>query len=112
MLEAKANEPKRTKEKMKMKRQLILFFLIFLSIPIFGQVEKTSELYTIIKGKDSLLFNLGFNNCDIKRVYQIGEVIIKTGNYPLNLSREQNINIRAKVTNTCEKPWKRSLENH
>jgi hypothetical protein len=50
-----------------MKRQIILFFLILLSIATFGQVEKTSELYKTIKDKDSLLFNLGFNNCDIKQ---------------------------------------------
>lgn len=48
-----------------MERQIILFFLIILSITTFGQVEKTSELYKIIKVKDSLLFNRGFNNCDI-----------------------------------------------
>ena len=55
-------EPQRTKEKAKMKRPMILFIFILLSITTFGEVEKTSELYTIIKGKDRLLFNLGFDN--------------------------------------------------
>lgn len=50
-----------------MKRQIILFFLIILSITTFGQVQKTSELYKIIKVKDSLLFNIGFNTCDIRQ---------------------------------------------
>jgi hypothetical protein len=37
------------------------------SLTTFGQVDKTSALYKTIKEKDSLLFNLGFNNCDIKQ---------------------------------------------
>lgn len=50
-----------------MKRQIILFFFVVLSISTFGQVDKASVLYKTIKEKDSLLFNLGFNNCDIKQ---------------------------------------------
>jgi CubicO group peptidase (beta-lactamase class C family) len=37
------------------------------SFTTFGQVDKTSSLYKTIKEKDSLLFNLGFNKCDIKQ---------------------------------------------
>ena len=36
------------------------------SLTTFGQVDKTSALYKTIKEKDSLLFNLVFNNCDIE----------------------------------------------
>ncbi len=50
-----------------MKRQLIVFFLIILTITSIGQVEETSELYKSIKEKDSLLFNVGFNTCDISQ---------------------------------------------
>lgn len=48
-----------------MKKQIIVYLLALLSITTFGQVEKDSELYKVIREKDSLLFNLGFNNCDI-----------------------------------------------
>ncbi|KAF0129434.1 MAG: beta-lactamase [Bacteroidetes bacterium] len=48
-----------------MKKQFLLFHLLFLSIAVSAQVEKSSTLYKTIKEKDSLLFNLGFNNCDI-----------------------------------------------
>jgi CubicO group peptidase (beta-lactamase class C family) len=51
----------------KMKRQIILFLFTILSITAFAQVEKTSELYKSIKEKDSLLFTVGFNTCDIKQ---------------------------------------------
>ncbi len=51
----------------KMTRQLFFFLLVISSLTTFGQVDKTSALYKTIKEKDSLLFNLGFNNCDIKQ---------------------------------------------
>jgi CubicO group peptidase (beta-lactamase class C family) len=50
-----------------MRRQLFFFLLVISSLPAFGQVDTTSALYKTIKEKDSLLFNLGFNNCDIKQ---------------------------------------------
>ena len=33
-----------------------------------AQVAKRSELYKILKAKDSLLFNVSFNNCDISQI--------------------------------------------
>lgn len=48
-------------------RQVFILFLLISSLITFGQVNKTSALYRTIKEKDSLLFNLGFNNCDIKQ---------------------------------------------
>jgi CubicO group peptidase (beta-lactamase class C family) len=50
-----------------MNKQKLLFSFLFLSTTVLGQAEKSSELYKIIKEKDSLLFNLGFNSCDIKQ---------------------------------------------
>jgi CubicO group peptidase (beta-lactamase class C family) len=50
-----------------MKKYFPLFHILLLSIVVSAQTEKSSELYQIIKEKDSLLFNLGFNNCDINQ---------------------------------------------
>jgi CubicO group peptidase (beta-lactamase class C family) len=52
-----------------MTKKIILSFIITI---IFisnskAQVDKNSELYKIILSKDSLLFNVGFNTCDIKK---------------------------------------------
>lgn len=44
---------------------LILFLL--LSFHNYAQVEKTDALYKTILSKDSLLFSVGFNTCDIKQ---------------------------------------------
>lgn len=48
---------------------IALFSLV--SIPLFSQVERTSELFHTLKTKDSLLFNVGFNNCDIQQFENI-----------------------------------------
>ena len=48
-----------------MKKYFLLIHLLFLTTLITAQVEKSSELHKTIKEKDSLLFNIGFNNCDI-----------------------------------------------
>ena len=50
-----------------MKRQIFLFLLVISSLTTFGQVEKSSELYKSIGIKDSLVFNVGFNTCDIRQ---------------------------------------------
>lgn len=50
-----------------MKKIKILFSLLVLSITSFGQLENSSDLYKLIKEKDSLLFTIGFNKCDIKQ---------------------------------------------
>lgn len=50
-----------------MRKYFLLFHTLLLSIVVSAQSEKSTELYQIIKEKDSLLFNLGFNNCDISQ---------------------------------------------
>ena len=46
---------------------LILIYLFSLGIinPITAQVSEDSELFKTLKTKDSLLFNVGFNECDL-----------------------------------------------
>lgn len=48
-----------------MKKYILLIHLLLSTTLITAQVDKTSELYKTIKEKDSLLFTIGFNNCDI-----------------------------------------------
>jgi CubicO group peptidase (beta-lactamase class C family) len=46
----------------------ILIGILFFQIQFgFSQEEKKSELYKIIMSKDSLLFNVGFNTCDVSQ---------------------------------------------
>ncbi len=48
-----------------MKKYFLLINLLLLTTLITAQVDKSSGLHKTIKEKDSLLFNIGFNNCDI-----------------------------------------------
>lgn len=62
-------EIKILKTKSIMTKKIIISSILFI---FFGtkspaQVEKKSELYKVILSKDSLLFNVGFNTCDIKQ---------------------------------------------
>lgn len=50
-----------------MKKYFLLIHLLFLTTLVTAQIDKSSELYKTIKEKDSLLFNLGFNHCDISQ---------------------------------------------
>ena len=50
-----------------MKKTYFLLILLITNSICFGQEKKSSELYKIIKEKDSLLFNIGFNHCDISQ---------------------------------------------
>lgn len=48
-----------------MKQYLIILCLCLMQIDLFAQVDKDTELYQTILSNDSLLFNVGFNTCDI-----------------------------------------------
>jgi CubicO group peptidase (beta-lactamase class C family) len=52
-----------------MTKKILLSFIIAITFSANSkaQVDKTSELYKIIRSKDSLLFNVGFNTCNIKQ---------------------------------------------
>src|SRR5258708_7759805 len=51
-----------------MKIILIVMFSLFTYSKLFSQVERSSDLYKTIKANDSLLFDLGYNNCDIRQL--------------------------------------------
>ena len=49
-----------------MKKQIVVFVFLFTSVTIASQVEKSSDLYKILKVNDSLIFDLSFNTCNLK----------------------------------------------
>lgn len=50
-----------------MRKTILIAILCVTSISLFAQVDKNSELYKTILSKDSLLFDVGFNTCDISQ---------------------------------------------
>ena len=50
-----------------MKKYFLSINLLLLTTLISAQIDTSSTLYKTIKEKDSLLFNIGFNTCDISQ---------------------------------------------
>jgi hypothetical protein len=50
-----------------MKKYLSIILLFLAVSTVMAQEDKKSELYQAIISKDSLLFNVGFNTCDISK---------------------------------------------
>jgi CubicO group peptidase (beta-lactamase class C family) len=50
-----------------MRKIINLIFLFLTTLSAYAQVDKSSDLYKVILSKDSLLFNVGFNTCDINQ---------------------------------------------
>ncbi|PKP07832.1 MAG: serine hydrolase, partial [Bacteroidetes bacterium HGW-Bacteroidetes-3] len=48
-----------------MRKNIILICLSLSILSAYAQVDKSSDLYKAILSNDSLLFNVGFNTCDI-----------------------------------------------
>jgi CubicO group peptidase (beta-lactamase class C family) len=54
-----------------MKKTILIVSIFLTTFWAFAQVDKNSELYKTILSKDSLLFDVGFNHCDIKQFENI-----------------------------------------
>ncbi|RYD97637.1 MAG: DUF4440 domain-containing protein [Sphingobacteriales bacterium] len=50
-----------------MKPYLLTFYILLLALPAFSQLDENSGLYKTIMTRDSLLFDVGFNTCDIRQ---------------------------------------------
>jgi Domain of unknown function (DUF4440) len=50
----------------------IILFVVFLSIQVSGSAQSTeADLFNLLRAKDSLLFSVGFNTCDISQFEKI-----------------------------------------
>jgi len=50
-----------------MKKLFAIFSILLATFSAFAQVNRNSDLYKTILSKDSLLFEIGFNHCDIQQ---------------------------------------------
>lgn len=50
-----------------MKKLFTTLFKLLIFFSAFAQIDKKSDIYKTILAKDSLLFDVGFNHCDIKQ---------------------------------------------
>ncbi len=54
-----------------MKKIFLIIFIFATTFSAYAQVDKNSDLYKTILSKDSLLFNVGFNTCDITQFEEL-----------------------------------------
>ncbi len=94
----------------------ILILITTLSIgiinPIKAQVSEDSELFQKLKTKDSLLFNVGFNNCDISQFQNLTTDDLEFYHDKAGIQNTQDVFISAIKTGICNKdnPYKSRRE--
>ena len=52
---------------MKQLKHLLIISILLTGHNIFAQIDSNSELFNMLKANDSLLFNIGFNTCDLSQ---------------------------------------------
>jgi len=52
-------------------KTVTVFFLLFVISSCYAQIENNSDLFTTLKAKDSLLFEIGFNQCNLKQMEKL-----------------------------------------
>ena len=55
------------KSKIKHLNHILAISILITSFAAFSQNDENSELFNILKANDSLLFNVGFNTCDLSQ---------------------------------------------
>jgi len=51
-----------------MKKALFIVVILFASLSMFAQIEKTSKLYKTLQVNDSIIFDASFNTCNLKQL--------------------------------------------
>ncbi|HVE60631.1 MAG TPA: nuclear transport factor 2 family protein [Chitinophagaceae bacterium] len=91
---------------------LIAFCLLFNTIS-FCQTDKKSELFKTLKTKDSLLFNVGFNTCDINQFEKLLSEDVEMYHDQGGLTKTKNDFIRNTREGLCKlsyQPIRRLVE--
>lgn len=52
-------------------KSIVLLSVMLLHLGLFAQVNRSTALFKVLKTNDSLLFNVGFNACDIKQFEEL-----------------------------------------
>lgn len=84
---------------------LIIISLLFNTL-CYGQKENKTELYTTIKEKDSLLFNIGFNHCDINQFENIVSENFEFYHDQSGITNSKSDFIQGVQNGLCKLPYK------
>jgi len=89
-----------------MKKHFVLINLLLLTTLITAQVENSSELYQTIKEKDSLLFTIGFNNCDISQFKKLVSENFEFYHDQSGITTSKSTFIKGIENGLCKLPYK------
>ncbi len=92
-----------------MKRYLLIFYLVLSNSATFSQVAATTDLYKTILSKDSLLFEVGFNTCDIRQFENLLSDSLKFYHDKNGLSGKEKF-IADLKNGLCKDPAKRQVK--
>ncbi|WP_439131653.1 nuclear transport factor 2 family protein [Polaribacter sp.] len=84
-------------------KKLLTILLLVFSFVVSAQIDRNSNLYKTLKVKDSIIFNRGFNHCEVEK---IESVIANNFEFYHDIVGIQNKTefINAIKTNLCTKP--------
>jgi len=97
-----------------MKLALLLIPLLLTSVTTSAQVNRTSDLFRTLKTKDSLLFNVGFNTCDISQFESLVADTFEFYHDKAGLTSSKAAFISSIRDGVCKLPYKprRELDEH
>lgn len=88
-----------------------IFFLLFLFTagPVLSQESRNSELFLTLKKNDSLLFDAGFNNCDIANLENIVSEDLEFYHDQGGLTTNKEDFLKNVRNNICSSPNKKPI---
>jgi len=89
-----------------MHKQVILYILFFPVISTVAQVTQPGNLTRMIKEKDSLLFTVGFNSCDIRQFEALISEQFEFYHDQAGITRNKSAFIEGTRNGLCTLPYK------
>ena len=99
--------------KLSIKSIAILIIVVTLNISK-AQVSKNSELFKTLKAQDSLLFNVGFNECNIEQIQKLlsEDLEFYQDKDGMNTSKTDFVDGLKKICNSGKEKTKRILDEN
>jgi hypothetical protein len=97
-----------------MKAFLITATMVLVSAPLLSQANISSDLYKAIKSNDSLLFDIGFNTCNIQQFENLVSADFEFYHDEAGITRSKEIFIAGVKDGLCKlnyKPRRQLVEN-
>lgn len=92
----------------------ISFVLLFNFINLYSQIDQTSSLFKELKTRDSLLFNVGYNTCDLNQFESLLSKDFEFYHDEAGLINSKSafiLSVKKRICNSSLKPSRELVEN-